>query len=62
MIKEVTHAFSIKSTQSDADSVDMLIACDKLQTMFNTLASEDVFSNVDLGSLLKDIVITKKEQ
>ena len=62
VIEEVTHAFSVQSNTSEADSVDMLIARDKLQTMFNTLASEEVFNNVDLGSLLKDIVIKKKEQ
>ena len=62
VIQEVNHAFSTKSTQSEPDSVDMLIAREKLQTMFNNLAGEDVFNNVDLGSLLKEIVITKKEQ
>ena len=62
VIQEVNHAFSTKSTQSEPDSVDMLIAREKLQTMFNNLAGEDVLNNVDLGSLLKEIVITKKEQ
>ena len=52
---------SVQSNKSDVDSADMENACDKLQTMSNSLASEQVFNNIDLGSLLKDIVIKKKE-
>ena len=61
VIREVNDAFSTKSTQSEP-GVKMLLAREKVQTMLNTLASEDVFDNIDLKSLLRELVITKKDE
>ena len=61
VLEMVTNTFSVPSNRSENNSVDMECAREKLQTMLNALASEQVFSKIDLGSLMKDIVIKTKE-
>ena len=40
----------------------MLLARDKVQSMLTALASEEVFENIDLKSLLRELVITKNDE
>ena len=49
-----------KSTHSEGSEVQ--IARDKVKNFLNDLASEEIFQNVNLQSLLKEIVITPQEE
>ena len=49
-----------KSTHSEG--LEVQIARDKVKTFLNDLASEEIFQNVNLQSLLKEIVITPQEE
>ena len=61
MLEMVTNTFSLPSNRSENNSVEMDWARERLQTRLNELASEEVFSKIDLGTLMKDIVIKTKE-
>ena len=49
-----------KSTHSEG--LEVQVAGDKVKTFLNDLASEEIFQNVNLQSLLKEIVITPQEE
>ena len=49
-----------KSTHSEG--LEVQVAQDKVKTFLNDLASEEIFENVNLQSLLREIVITQQEE
>ena len=54
VLEVVTSTFSAPSQRSDGSNAEMEGARGKLQDMLNSLASDQTFANIDLGSLLNN--------